>query len=154
MTKRLLALLLVLVFLVATGCDTKQRAQGGEQRVDATARNARPTVSAELLAYRTREGGRLLEVLIGRSQSDRIIGVTRRTDNSSVRVGVTLDPGGEQDLMFDCVAFRLDEPLGERTVTNSATGRRVGQAKRGTERAALLPRTCAQRHPTSEAMRP
>jgi hypothetical protein len=57
-------------------------------------------------------------------------------------------------LTYKCVAFRLDEPLGGRTVVNSATGRRIGQAKRGTEKAALLTRTCARRHPTYETTRP
>ena len=154
MNKRLLQLLLPLLLLAAPACDTEQRAQGGEQGVGATSRDARPTVSAELFAYRTREGGRLLEVLVGRSQSDRVLDVTRRADNSSVRVGVALDPGGELDLMYDCVAFRLDEPLGARTVVNSATGRRIAQAKRGTERADLLERTCARGERPPEAMRP
>ena len=48
MNKRRFQLLLPLLLLVAPACDTEQRAQGGEQRVGANSRDARPTVSAEL----------------------------------------------------------------------------------------------------------
>ncbi|MCP9489520.1 MAG: hypothetical protein MSC31_06545 [Solirubrobacteraceae bacterium MAG38_C4-C5] len=143
MTKRLLTLLLPIVLLAATACETEQRAEGREQRDGGTARNARPTAPAEVFAYRTREGGRLLDVLVGRSQSDRVARVTRQSDDSSVRVRVGLDRGGELDLMYDCVTFRMDERLAGRAVVNGGTGRRIGQAKRGTEKAAWLRRACA-----------
>jgi hypothetical protein len=154
MTKRLPALLLPIVLLGATACSNEQRVGGAEPRVVRTIRADRPTGPAELFVYRTREGGRLLEVLVGLSQSDRVVRVTGQNKNRRVGVRVTLNRGGELDLTYKCVAFRLDEPLGGRTVVNSATGRRIGQAKRGTEKAALLTRTCARRHPTYETTRP
>lgn len=155
MTKRRLPLpLLVIVLLTVAGCDSDQRAEGDQQRAGGTIRADRSFGPAELLAYRMREGDQLLEVLVGLSQSDRVVRAAHRSDNTSVRLRVTLDRGGEQDLTPKCVAFRLDEPLAGRAVINSATGRRIGQATRGTEEAAVLRRTCARHHPASKTTRP
>jgi len=139
MTRRLSGLLLLIV-LLAAGCGGEQ-GPGGMTRVV-----SRPAVHADVFGYRTKQGGRVLELLVGRAGTDRIVSATQDGDTSRVTVRVVArssPKGRDLNLVHECVGFRLDEPLAGRQVVNRETGRQIMRAKRGSEEAALLRRKCA-----------